>query len=462
MTRWISSYFTADNAVLAVGSQSPGDLELHLPRGRRVPAPVPGPRVTPTPAVCPANVSTVSVSAEVPRGRWAGMVAWLMERRLMARLRYQDGVTYGVQTGVERCGADVNRVIVSIDALPGRLPDVASVAVDVLETLARQGPTADELQAWCALLASQEDHPQRLLAELASLAESTLLGLPLESPGSLLRQAGELSPDDVRRTFWDLGSTMLWMVPPGVSVPGVPAATGPDTTPVQGTTFRPPNGQLQTRQVTVSPEALRHASTDPDDPGAVTIRWSQCAALLAYPDGARSVIGADGYVITLLPESWHRYDELRAAVDGCAPPQSWCPQTEVLQRGPVEPLMVEKQVTSNVAWLVLSVVCLFFGLLMFLSWETAPLGLVFLALGAWPAVVVWRRARRQRSGAEKPAVRQYRGVLVWPTQLVGAVAVLSGVLLVVGVASVTVPLILVGVVLGGSCVAELVRRRTHA
>ena len=43
----------------------------------------------------PADVETVSFSAELHEGQWAGVVAEILEQRLMARLRYTDGLTYG-------------------------------------------------------------------------------------------------------------------------------------------------------------------------------------------------------------------------------------------------------------------------------------------------------------------------------------------------------------------------------
>ena len=96
---WAARFLTAENASLWTTGALPVSLEL--PHGEFRPAPTPPNwRGTPMPGVFNADVTTVSFSAELREGQWAGLVAWVLEQRLMSRLRYTDGLTYGVRTDV--------------------------------------------------------------------------------------------------------------------------------------------------------------------------------------------------------------------------------------------------------------------------------------------------------------------------------------------------------------------------
>jgi len=239
---WLSRFFTADNAGLWVTNDSLVDIELALPAGERQGPPRPGPRMTATPSYFPSNVSTVSLSAEVARGGWPGLVAWLLERRLMARLRYQEGVTYGVQTDVDTCGTDVRRIIVSLDAVPDQLAHVARVAVEVVDALVTQGPTTDELNAWSNLCKPGPREPQVVVAELSRLVYNSLMGLPRQSPHEIHQAALGLTTETVKATLADMHTTSLWCVPYGFEVPGVARVQEGNGQRLKGTNYFPPAG----------------------------------------------------------------------------------------------------------------------------------------------------------------------------------------------------------------------------
>lgn len=66
--------------------------------------------------------------------------------------------------------------------------------------------------------------------------------------------------------------------------------------------FTPAAGQLQTSYVDVS----ERGPTLVDEGlggGSFCIRWKDCTAVLAYDDGARRIIGRDGFAVLLVPEA---------------------------------------------------------------------------------------------------------------------------------------------------------------
>lgn len=257
---------------------------------------------------------------------------------------------------------------------------------------------------------------------------------------------------------------MLWCVPPGISVPGVPAAQESSAHRVRGLRFTPPAGQLQNTYVDVSDEGI--SVVDERVGGlAATIVWSECTAALGYDDGSRVLFGRDGFNIRLHPERWSRYDELRVYVDRHLPAGSWAPQGPAPERSQPQPLLVEQPATSSSVWFVLSGALWLFALLFFgaafmdgVDLAVVGFGLVFAALGVLPIVHIGRRRSRRAAGLKPTRARRYRGVDVWPTWLVGSGMAFSVFAVVVGVA-LRHPIALFGAcALALACGRELRRR----
>lgn len=182
------------------------------------------------------------------------------------------------------------------------------------------------------------------------------------------------------------------------------------------------------------------------------MRWADCVAVLAYDDGSRTVVGADGNSISLFPDRWDHYEDLRLTVEHFTPAAAWCPQGApgprniARQRGP-----------STVALVSLAVALGLFGLLMLTSVETSPLGALFIGVGVLPIVYVLRRSRLRR---EQPAAfPARRGVQAWPTPVVACGGVASAVVIVIGIAAVLPLLIGIGGLATVTCVLDLRRRR---
>lgn len=461
---WLARYFTVNNAILWVAGGSLDGVELALPEGVARPASTPGSRATATPRSFNADVSTVSLSGEVAVGRWAGLVAWLLQRRLMARLRYDEGVTYGVQTDVTDCGPDTRRVLVNIDALPGQLAQAATGAAEVLAELAAQGPTADELGTWHVGLTGTLNQPDAVVLDLARRAHDALLGRPERSMDEILAEAAQLTPEGLRAAFSDMADSLLWCVPAGVVVPGVVPASEGSAERVSGSRYRPPIGQLQTQYLEVAHEGITWVADDTRHL-VITIRWTDCVAVLAYDDGSRVIIGADGYRIALYPERWARYDQLTAALSRLVPPAAWSVQGRADPRPePAPPVMTREPISSSVLLILAGSLWLTALLLVGVRLgEHDPGTLVFALLvaivGALPARHVRRRIVRRRQGLEPPTrTRRYVGTAVWSSQALAGGLGASALAVLAGVAAGSGGLVLLGTAAAAPCLREVFRR----
>lgn len=457
---WAGRFLTAENACLwTTGSLPP---ELALPHGEpRLPVAPDSWRATPMPSSFVADVQTISFSAELKVGQWAGLVASLLEQRLMSRLRYGEGLAYGVKQDVSDAGHGLRRVLLSIDGLPESMPAVALGMQAVLNTLANEGPTPHELQRFAGMYRDAQRGELAVVAELARLADSAVSGQPMRTSDSIIAELEALTPEFVRDSITEMAATMLWCLPPNVILPGVPTAPLSSSDRVQGSRFTPPIGQLQSTYLEVSVEGITWVDENADQ--RTTIRWPECTAALGYDDGSRILFGRDGFRVVLFPERWARFEELRKYVDLHLPTGVWAPQGAAPERPKPAPIHIEKPPTSSGVWILLSaavwllaVMCLGISVDGGFQPGTFGFGVALAAAGSLPAIHVVRRRNRRRAGLEGPLTRRYRGVHVWPTGLVITVGLTSVVAVPLGLfAHVFVWPGLFGAV---ACGAELARR----
>ena len=311
------------------------------------------------PSFFPLDGTRVTLSAELPFGHWAGVVGHLLAKRMLDRLRYSEGISYSTDYDVTSVGRDVRRLLVTVDGLPDRMQQVADGAVDVLDELARAGPTAEELAEVVTNFERQQEGATAVMAELARLSDDFLTGRPSRPASALREELRALTPAQVVGFVAAMRPSLLWSVPPDVSVPGCSPASSQSERRVTGSRWTPPRGQLQTSYVDVSDEGITFVA---EQAGAcVTVPWTECTALVAYDDGTRRLVGRDGFAFTLFPERWDRWDQLRAEVDRRVPAGRTSRQRTAPNREAPRPPVVEVTGTSDGAWITLSVVGLLFA-----------------------------------------------------------------------------------------------------
>jgi zinc protease len=63
-------------------------------------------------------------------------------------------------------------------------------------------------------------------------------------------------------------------------------------------------------------------------PRYLTVRFGECEVMLAWPDGARRLIGRDGFVVTVEPTLWTDGSSLPSRLDAGVPADRVVPMPE--------------------------------------------------------------------------------------------------------------------------------------
>jgi zinc protease len=152
---------------------------------------------------------------------------------------------------------------------------------------------------------------------LPALVHDELLGhrsLSIEEYRAELRA---VTPADVAAAAAEAHATSLLMVPPGRSPDwaGFAAAPSHSDAPVDG--HRHPFRGNRSQVLVLGPEGV--SLDDGDSP--VTVRYAATAAMLAWPDGARRLIGHDAISVHVEPGLFAVDAAAMAAVDAAVPPE---------------------------------------------------------------------------------------------------------------------------------------------
>jgi hypothetical protein len=294
---WARERFTGPNAVAWFTGETTPDLDLPLPDAggaaplRPVP-PVHGP-TQPLPADAPAGGTRVLWDAVVPDVPAAAVLAEVARRALFRNLRHDRGWTYDVSATVGVLDGEQ----ATLQLAAGLRPETAAAATgEFLDTWGRLrfAVGADELEASRAHLLVTFDEPHQEAVWLPDDAVRTLLGRPVPSPAERRAAIAAVTAADVvslARQAWDSG---LLVTPVGQGWAGTSLVTRGAGEPVAGRAFE----RLDADATVVVGDAgatLRHGRT------RVTVRFDEAAALLAYPDGGRLLIGLDGAEVPFEP-----------------------------------------------------------------------------------------------------------------------------------------------------------------
>lgn len=323
---WAGRWFTRGNAVLAlVGGPPPAGLRLDLPAGDRVPAPEPSSALPRTPAYFQTRFNGIAMSAIMPRGTPGQAYAALLTKRLQAALRMDDGVSYSPFALYEQRDHATAQVLAVADGLKESHAALAARFVAEVERLATTAPTDDEIgQVRRKMQAAMR------AAEPGSIVVTTaldaLLGREPISQAEAEQQIAELTPDSVREFAAEALGTALFMMPLGQQPKGTSYRSAPDSSLIQveGRTLRSVDFPVNRDRLIVGPSGI----TLIRGPMLITVRFEECEALLAWPDGARHLIGRDGFRVQVEPTLWHDGHTIPALIDAAVPQRRVVPRPQ--------------------------------------------------------------------------------------------------------------------------------------
>lgn len=315
---WAATRFTRANAALAiVGGPPPAGLRLDLPEGRRLPTPEPTSALPRTPAYFAANVDGVGLSAVVPRAAAGNVLTTILQRRLHKALRLDDALSYSAQVGYSLRDGRFAHVIAFADGLAESHPRLTQEFLDEIERIAEEPVESAELAEAVAIHRGAMDQPGAVHAWVMSACKDELLGGPQTSYDEQVRRLDALAPDDIQSAARTMRDSALVMVPQGQEphIGRYVPAPGSSTVAVCGTAYAPADREQKQVHLIAGPAGV----TSMIGPELGTVRYDSCAAVVAWPDGGRVLIGLDGITVRVEPNVWIGADGLPAEIDRSVP-----------------------------------------------------------------------------------------------------------------------------------------------
>ncbi|HEY3480388.1 MAG TPA: insulinase family protein, partial [Streptomyces sp.] len=298
-------------------------LRLPLPPGTRRPVPRRPAILAPGPAYFSHGSGGVAFSTVVRHGAEAQVFAKVLERELFRALRQEGGYSYEVTTSYQVRGDGFAEIRGLADALPDKQAAVLGGVVDVLAQFraGRIDPRDVETvrtQAESALYGVDAD-----AARLPEHAVALLAGLPLPGAEDRIAELRAIDVANVHAVAVEACGSMLLRAPHGRSADwaGYSAVPRFSAAAIAGTRF-PAHGQADTELV-VGADGCSLQTPE----GVSTVRFADCAAMLAWPDGGRRLIGADGATVQVDPPLFTGVTPaVTAAIDAAVGPHRTLPQ----------------------------------------------------------------------------------------------------------------------------------------
>ncbi|MFC7532409.1 M16 family metallopeptidase [Actinoplanes sp. GCM10030250] len=314
---WANHYFVRGNAALWVtGPQLPDDLRLDLPDGERQ-APPPASSALPvTPAYFRGPAGVVVWDTVVPRDTAAIVFTGLLSRELRRTLRQEGGLSY-TATADHSPRADGTTAITALaDALPDKQDAALAGVIDVLERM-RRGEFDDAeftavVKQRCDDLTHAGQHGGRVLWQAAGL----LLDRTPADLDDQLAQTRAVTRADVARVAQTAFAAGLLQTPGDTTADDAGYTAAPVTSGGQVTGQAYPSLANPARsRVILGDEGASLVKGEK----LATVRFDACAAVLAWPDGARHLIGTDGIQVHLEPTMFHGLAAAIPALDQHVP-----------------------------------------------------------------------------------------------------------------------------------------------
>ncbi|MEW2508025.1 hypothetical protein AB0878_46950 [Amycolatopsis sp. NPDC047767] len=358
VAHWARTWFTRENAALWVaGENVPDGLRLPLPSGVRRPVPPRPATLAAGPAYFAHGDGSVAFSAVVRQGAASQVFAKVLERELFRALRQEGGYSYQVTTSYQVRGDGFAEILGLADALPDKQAAVLGGVVDVLAQfkVGRMDPRDVETvrtQAESALYGEDAD-----VARLPDHAAALLSGSPLPPAEDRIAELRAVDVAKVHAVALEACASVLLRAPHGRSADWAGYAAVPRFSPaaVAGNRFRAHN-QADTHLV-VGADGCSVQTPE----GVSTVHFTSCAAMLAWPDGGRRLIGTDGRTVQVEPTLFAGLSPaVTATIDAAVGPHRTLPQAprqprEIPSPAPRPPTTPQKR-ASRILFVVAAVV----------------------------------------------------------------------------------------------------------
>nr|WSW44158.1 insulinase family protein [Streptomyces sp. NBC_01001] len=314
---WVQTRFTARNAVLRItGDTVPEGLDLTLPSGEWHPAPAATSALPATPACFRGDDRGVVLTAVVPRSTEAGLFAEVLGKELFRELRQKGGHSSTATGDYSPRDADSATVTAYADALPQKQDALVGAFVDVFAKLRAGRIEQADLDSVRASALAQFDAPELAGCMLPGHAVNLLLGHRNLTVAEAKAEIEAVTVADLHRVALAVWDDALMQVP-GRGVDRAGLAAAPTDSPEIVSGRRHPAVADTGVFLRLADDGVSRVS-----PGQrVTVRYAECSLMQVYPDGARHLVGHDGFTVTVEPTLYHRITPAElAAIDAAVPP----------------------------------------------------------------------------------------------------------------------------------------------
>ena len=245
----------------------------------------------------------------------------ILRHRIQDRLRFDLGLSYDVGGAYSPLTTDRVHVTLVSDATDQNSPRVADEMLAVLDALAAEGPSDEELEHELDDHRASHADPVVLASRLDYLASQYLFGDPSPETVSFLAEQEQLTAAEVAAAIASARGSMIAIAPETVeSLPGLNdyPVNSPGTID-SGRRFRTPG--LRLRRSESDPELVVGTEGVMMTYGRsrITVPFDRCTLAIRYPDGSRTLISEDGFFAPVAPSDWKDGKEAVAAIDAAIP-----------------------------------------------------------------------------------------------------------------------------------------------
>ncbi|GAA3206601.1 insulinase family protein [Dactylosporangium siamense] len=315
---WAHTWFTRENAVLWIsGDRVPAGLRLRLPGGgRRRPVPPAATVLPSTPAYFAGPNGGVVFDGLMRRHTAGTLFGGMLERELLRALRQEGGLSTTASASYDPRGDGFAVVTAFADAPPERQDAVLGGFVDVLAGFRVGRIEQADLDAVRAKREEALAHPDVHAGRLSGLATDLLTGEPVLSVDELHAELRAVTLDGIHDAALQVTGSGLLQVPPGhrADWAGFTAAPATSSETIPGYTFRSVDGSGAALVLGAEGVSLVEGER------RVTVRFRTCAAVHAWPDGARQLIGLDGITVRIEPTLFAAPPDTAARIDAAVDP----------------------------------------------------------------------------------------------------------------------------------------------
>jgi predicted Zn-dependent peptidase len=420
LLRWRETWFTRDNAVLWIAGEGvPAGLKLSLPSGRRMPLPAIVSALPVTPAYFAEGTQAIVADAVVRRSPAAAVYTSVLERVLYRDLRQDAGVSYTVNTDWDPRGDGFATITAAVDALPAKQSAALGGFIDALAALRHGHVDESDIAAYQTKMREGVRHPDAEASTLPGAAVDLLVGERVRDLQERMDDIAAVTADQVHAVAREAAATTLLRVPMGHDAQWAGFTQAPivSTEKVTGMSYagRSPNSPT----LVVGVDGVTSVCGD----NVVTVKYAEVAAMMTWPDGARQLMGDDGFVLSVEPTLTAIDPGALARIDGAVPDRLKVPmpardpknipqptsgkQAEAAAAG-VRKTWTGGAITGLIASIAAAVLFLCFGGLMAfaqavddsgedvaLGWGMAIGSFACMAIALVPAaMLIWKRRKR--------------------------------------------------------------------